>query len=225
MLYAYSENGQAQGGAMMSDCEFCREFAGDSDARFYSQYPGLKNRIVQETGEFLAVPTLGQLFPGSLLVLPRHHVHACAMLSAPLRKRLCDFVESVMHRCERFGHPIFFEHGAAPHTGGSCGIYHAHIHIVPLPTKTSLEELFDYPNSRTSALEHALSRLSSVEHYLLIGDNDRTFYADMTHVQPAPPSQYFRQQLAKTYRTRLHWDWRAAPAYEKDLVDTIQALA
>ena len=53
----------------MNDCEFCDELKG-APSRFRAIYaPEHASRIVATSQHFVAMPTLGQLFPGSLLVV------------------------------------------------------------------------------------------------------------------------------------------------------------
>jgi hypothetical protein len=44
-------------------------------------------------------------------------------------------------RASAFGQVLVFEHGAGKSSGGACGIYHAHMHFVPLPKPVTADDL------------------------------------------------------------------------------------
>jgi diadenosine tetraphosphate (Ap4A) HIT family hydrolase len=208
----------------MQKCEFCQELQGHSGARFTELYPDIDSRIVARTANFVALPTLGQLFPGSLLVLPREHRETCAELSRDLRNEMCAFLYELLTISRRFGEPVFFEHGASAHTGGSCGIYHAHLHVVPLPSRVRPSLLFDEHQAAVSDLAHALQVLTACDHYLLLGNESNVVYSRVDCMAVQPSSQYFRRKLAQRFGVTRPWDWRQATIPEPDLIATLQAF-
>jgi diadenosine tetraphosphate (Ap4A) HIT family hydrolase len=207
------------------NCEFCQELGGLNRSRFDAHYPEFSSRIVAQTEHFVALPTLGQIFEGSLLVLPRRHYSTCGSMPDRLRAGFCEFVRELFDKTTGFGNPVIFEHGARPKTGGSCGIYHAHLHIVPLPGIHDSKDFFSEAPTKVDTLEEALNSLSRSDHYLLFGNEKSVRFADVSQLPFTPPSQYFRRQLANHYGLSKYWDWRKAPAREAKLVNTLTAWA
>jgi diadenosine tetraphosphate (Ap4A) HIT family hydrolase len=211
------------------DCEFCCEFAGDERARFsqdYSDYA--RSRVVADQGDFVAIPTVGQLLPGSLLILPLRHFDTCAQAQASLGS--ADLIRLVERACDalrRFGRPLVFEHGARPHTGGACGIYHAHLHVVPAPDAVLLGELLPRRATTARSLVEALVATEDKDEYLLARDTD----GRVGHLELSPgdrdgfPSQYLRRFLVRRFALDRPWDWREAAAPERDLLWAIENLA
>lgn len=209
----------------MQNCEFCRELSGHPDNRYRQIYrDSAETRIVAETSNFVAMPTLGQIFPGSLLILPRFHIETCAQLSIGYQHELVEFVQSVSFITKQFGELIFFEHGATACTGGSCGIYHAHLHVVPLPVKVSPKLLFEEHRAVTRNLLQTFDSLKGCNHYLLIGDQDNVAFTEVDQLDITPSSQFFRRRLAERFGVDRPWDWRETKLPEPDLIATISAF-
>jgi len=112
-------------------CEFCDEFRNPFNSRFAQIYaPLVKNRVVAQRGNLVAMPTIGQLFPGSLLVMPMTHVETMALLPESALLDLSTFITDLEMVIGQNGPVIAFEHGARCITSGGCGVYHAHLHLV-----------------------------------------------------------------------------------------------
>ncbi len=123
-------------------CEFCEEFRHPWRSRFAQVHaPVVTDRVVERRGDLVAMPTIGQLFPGSLLVLPTTHVETMASLPENAMLDLAPFVTDLESTIGRNGPVIAFEHGACCISGGGCGIYHAHLHLVPVPVRVSIDDL------------------------------------------------------------------------------------
>lgn len=209
----------------MQECEFCQELSGNSNNRFRKIYLDIaETRIVAETSNFVAIPTIGQIFPGSLLLIPRAHIETCAQLNIGLQRELVDFIQTVSFVTKQFGEPIFFEHGATTCTGGSCGIYHAHLHVVPLPVWVSPDLLFEEHLATAHNLLQVFDNLKDCQHYLLIGNQDSVVFADVNQLNTKPSSQYFRRRLAEWFRVDRPWNWRETMRPESDLIATISAF-
>jgi diadenosine tetraphosphate (Ap4A) HIT family hydrolase len=210
----------------MNACEFCAEFQADEPARFRSMYNGLaSHRIVARTERFVAVPTLGQLFEGSVLVLPITHVETCAALDNDEREEMLGLIESMISRARSNGNPVVFEHGATSANGGGCGIYHAHLHVVPLPEKTSADLLFPEASEVCANLRQAWRALQGSTHYLLLGDADCVRSRDLDERPGVFASQFFRRRIAERFSLSQPWDWRSytqvEPALLRMLADSV----
>ncbi len=205
----------------MNHCEFCQEFTGSSP-RIEKLYGGvIPNRIIARTERFVALPTLGQLFTGSLLIMPVEHVETCALLPADARQELNELATEMSLRVHQFGEPIIFEHGATEPTGGGCGIYHAHLHIVPVPTKTCATKLFPESQAQAIDLLSAWEALQGADEYLLMSAADQTLYSDLNRQSERFPSQFFRRRIAEHFGLEAPWDWRAYSDVEQALLHTL----
>ena len=55
-------------------CEFCSELKSFKESRVGKIYNNhVNNRIIKESENFFVIPTIGQIIPGSLLILPKEH--------------------------------------------------------------------------------------------------------------------------------------------------------
>lgn len=209
----------------MDECEFCEELNLGRHSRFHRVYKGsASSRVVGATERFVAIPTVGQLFTGSLLVLPVRHAETSAQLAEDERDELTSFVKELAQRTRVFGHPIWFEHGATAPSGGGCGIHHAHVHIVPLPKPTDPHTLFPEHQEATETLGAAWTALEDADHYLLIGNEKTTLRRRLAPQDRAFPSQFFRRRLAERFEIDRPWDWRTYKDVEPGVLATIASL-
>jgi diadenosine tetraphosphate (Ap4A) HIT family hydrolase len=205
----------------MENCEFCLELKGIKPSRFSDIYPNLTSRIVAETDHFVAIPTIGPLFLGHLLILPRAHVDTAANLEPQQKNELISFLDSLTSALQELGNPVCFEHGALACTKGACGIYHAHIHLVPLPLQIKPEEIFPEFTGRFLNLADTLNQFNHCEEYLLFGNETGFSHAAVEKLQFRPQSQLFRKRLADHFRLTESWNWRLCTMPEPHLLETI----
>jgi len=210
----------------MTECEFCEEISSRSVSRFEQIYDGVtSSRIVARTERFVVLPTIGQLTAGSLLVLPTRHIETCAQLSPDERMEMMELIGDMMKQTERFGDPICFEHGATKVSGASCGIYHAHMHIVPLPWKVQPSRLFPEHQEVSENLEASLSMLGSAKQYLLLSDGIENLSLELEASDRTHPSQFFRKRIVDTFNLERNWDWRTYKGVEPDLLKTVDRFS
>jgi diadenosine tetraphosphate (Ap4A) HIT family hydrolase len=193
----------------LSDCQFCRHLA-DADSA------GIEWTVMAETENLVAVPSIGALVNGWLLVVPKnHHLNfGDAIRRSP---GLVSEMEEIAARWEAtFGPITWFEHG--PKQAGTkvgCSIDHAHMHLVPLGRidllaaardrlgKASFTEISGF-----SALADAIDRGCS---YLYIRLPDGTQWLEAAN---AIPSQSLRRVIAAEQGRAQEWDWKAFPRPE-----------
>ena len=206
-------------------CDFCAELSGRRETIFARLYSGiLESRIVLRSSGFAALPTIGQIFTGSLLVLPEEHVETLALLPKNRRTELVNFVTRLCMTLGKDGHIALFEHGARAQTGGSCGIYHAHLHIVPLPRSASLDEVLPAGFVQVVNLESALDALHQSAQYLLFAMAEDCGFVDLTNGNNNYPSQFFRRRLGELMMPEVSWDWRSVQAVEPAVMQTVELL-
>src|SRR5258706_12627640 len=111
----------------VDNCRFC-------DILFRNCPPGFWDRPLFESTNFVAIPSLGSLRKGWLLVVPKKHFLSTAALPPHLLQEMIKVKQALTEvLTESFGEIWAFEHG--PAGGGrlaGCGVDHAHLHIVPL---------------------------------------------------------------------------------------------
>ena len=111
--------------ASSSQCVLCSSIA---EPRFAWDQP------VLESKSFVAVPSLGSLVAGWLLIVPRRHFISTGAFQLDLLEELLEFKEEVCSRLSaHYGEICAFEHGpSAVKRQVGCGVDDAHIHVVPL---------------------------------------------------------------------------------------------
>jgi diadenosine tetraphosphate (Ap4A) HIT family hydrolase len=206
----------------MGACEFCLASVEGRSNRFSAIYPHLTSRIVAETEHFVAMPTIGQLFLGSLLILPRTHIETSAKMKSSQKDELICFLNSLARILNKIGYPICFEHGALACTGGACGVYHAHLHLVPLPQRLKAELLFPEFTGRSQNLSISLDQFTNCDEYLLIGDDTGFIHAPIEDMSFKPQSQFLRKRLADYFGLTKSWDWHQYTSEEPYLLKTIE---
>ena len=212
-------------------CEFCEELSNPESSRFAKMYASafLENRILAQHGEFIAIPTIGQLFPGSLLILTKSHIETMSTISEANAVDLKIFISNIEKIIGHDREVILFEHGAKCFTGGGCGIYHAHMHLVPLPYHISADTLLvsetDSVSFKTeTSLSAALHNLQTSSEYLLVRDSKyKLKYVDISALSIKKyPSQYFRKIICESFDLDRPWDWRKYADQEEYVFQTIE---
>jgi len=207
----------------MKNCEFCLAATNKGKSTKFSEiYPNLPSRVVAETDHFVAMPVIGQLFFGSLVVLPRTHLETSAELEPKQKDELIRFVASLTHILQKIGNPVCFEHGARACTGGGCGIYHARLHLVPLPRLVKPELIFPEFIGRSADLGVTLDRFNHCDEFLLFGDKTGFVHAPVEELSVRVQSQFFRKRLADYFQIKKSWDWRNHTMPEPHMINTIE---
>jgi len=196
-------------------CYVCGQIAGDPARDLIAQFlPGSPyiRRVVLDTESFAAVPSLGPLAAGHLLLCPRTHLPSAAALlprahaeyesvKAALAARLTDIYQAPVH---------VFEHGMAASGGRTvCTVDHAHVHFVPLPEPVGClgltgPEWLEFDGSLAT-----LAALTRGREYVMYAAPGR---ASRVCVGRAPEleSQFMRRAIARALG-RQTWDWRTTP--------------
>jgi diadenosine tetraphosphate (Ap4A) HIT family hydrolase len=190
----------------ISPCEFCDEFCGGSENSFATQYrDDLRDRTVLETPHLKVLPSLGHFVKGYLLLVPKSHY--CSFADAP-REAILE-VEQVkatliQHLSPVYGPYVFFEHGTRTSGSGGCGIYHAHLHALPLDAKEVISSLkVEFPHRAVRSLLDLKDATPNVS-YLYCGDSSGQSWLFFPTFLP---SQYMRRMIAESAGIS-QWDWR-----------------
>ena len=207
-----------------SHCEFCSEFLGYSDNAFHALYHDIvPDRSLFVSNNFRVFPSIGQIVEGYLLIAPVTHFCALDELPTILTSEISllhDRIKQALTSC--YGSCISYEHGARSSLSGGCGIYHAHLHAVPLPPSldpiNSLKSAFSY--KRIEGLSQIKQHSQGMSGYIFYQDaNARAYLFDT----PNLPSQFMRRILANVLGEHA-WDWRDA-GREKRLLASLSRLS
>jgi len=204
-------------------CEFCNELKSFEESRvgkIYKKY--IDNRIIKQSDNFFVVPTIGQIIPGSLLILPKKHFETFAQIPINLIQESLSLINFFAN--DSVGKDfILWEHGATECTGSSCGVYHAHIHMIPVQKKIDPENLVGENAFEDASLERILLRLKNESNYILFKNIDNRFYYNLKENCNAErfQSQYFRKWLVSNFDLTREWDWKKYDYVESDLLTSL----
>ncbi|TWT68816.1 hypothetical protein Pan14r_10630 [Crateriforma conspicua] len=183
----------------------------------------MRSRIVLETDGFVALPTIGQLFSGSMLILPRRHTERFSDLSRfeigrfdSFARRLFDGVGS---------DHVLFEHGARCVSRGGCGIYHAHVHCIPVPSELLLNDMLPFGRQAHDSLSDAWKANRNTDEYIVARDSaGRVASIDEDVIRlHGYGSQHMRRVLVSHFSLPKPWDWRDYEEPERDLIAAVAA--
>lgn len=194
----------------MSDCVFCDEFHAGPNKNFASRYPEIRSRILWADESLFAIPCIGQLEVGHFLVIPVQHHCTLRDTNSAVGPIGANVAIAIEFACEALGltnrELLVFEHGARDPQDGGCGIYHAHLHVVPVMRTFDLPTLFDLQLSdRAKTLDDALAKIAPGSSYALAG-----IWGEEFRYQPLAtplPSQFMRRKVANALG-KDQWDWR-----------------
>lgn len=179
-------------------------------------FPQYYKTPLWESERFFAVPSVGSIVPGWLLVIPRDHILRAADLAPAVREELIDFVQFVRRQLiSRFGPTCIFEHGPARRgCATGCSVDHAHLHLVPTSTDLIHKSGDFIPAPPVIKLRgfapatEAAARLAMGCSYLLAVDADDSaalwIAADFQ-------SQLFRRVISAAHGVPREFDWRLFP--------------
>jgi diadenosine tetraphosphate (Ap4A) HIT family hydrolase len=195
----------------MNSCCLCEEISsGEFPTQYRAVYP-IESRLGRMGDDFVVLPTLSPLNPGHILILPTWHVGSLADLPESMWQTLLKSVRSAVAQvAEKFSTPFyFFEHGART-VGNSCGIDHAHLHVLPLSAEVAAavesRVQVDFPTRERAGFIDVLSLAASCvgRPYLLHGANLGSIHIAFDE---RIPSQYMRQVVANL-QGAPSWDWK-----------------
>lgn len=192
----------------MLNCVICDEAKGRRSVNFADRYPEVASRTIWNDGAVFTMPCIGQLSPDHFLVMPVAHRSTWRECGSEI-ERLDDAIGRTTALLGISAPELLvFEHGARDPRDGGCGIYHAHLHVVPVYARVDPDEILGTLKTGVALdLQGALEALTDDASYALCGHWGAEFrWAALT--SPLP-SQYLRRRVAETLGGGL-WDWRAA---------------
>ncbi|CAN5779743.1 hypothetical protein BH09VER1_BH09VER1_17600 [soil metagenome] len=191
-------------------CCICEEIGNHRFPEHLRGIYGLADRTCAETSDFIAFPTVSPLVKGHMLIFTKHHVPSLRKTSRKSIQSLQELATQIAARVSpEADHVFFFEHGVMADGKGSCGITHAHLHVLPLDPATIASVIQEtstvFPPQHFGSLSSLLhSDLNDESPYLLFGQNISELKLSFA---TTIPSQFMRRIIA----TKLglgDWDWK-----------------
>ena len=186
---------------------------------------GCKSRFLLETDNWYAIPTMGSLTVGYILLVTKQHYLSLANLDSNLFFEMLNLKKSVEDFLfKKLGmHCIAFEHGTTnSYSTGANSVDHVHLHILPFSRPVWNEIITNIPATTVNTVESyndlfEVWKKNIPDTYLLFQDlNQKLYYiSDSSYM----PSQLFRKCLAP-YLGANYWDWRSE-SYSNNILETI----
>ncbi len=193
----------------------CRTFFSSPKAKLiHGPGPHPWDRIIAESSNFQAIPSLGALIEGWVLVVPKHPLMCFGEIPTPLWPELKDFVNAVGRRLRtKYGPVALFEHGAMKQdTAVGCGVDQAHLHLVP----TQIPLLGGARDFAPQIVWHAEKDLNATRAcqreghaYLYLEQPLGSF--PWVGTSRVIPSQLFRRVIARYLGEPEKYDWKSHP--------------
>ncbi|MDB6066844.1 MAG: hypothetical protein JWR26_3052 [Pedosphaera sp.] len=196
----------------------------------YSAARDLWDTPLFESKSFIALPTVGTLVEGWLLVVPKVPAISFAQVSKALFSELDQFINEVVHVVAlNYGPVAVFEHG--PCTKKSkvgCGVDYAHLHLVPTRCDLLAGAKQVAPNIQWNSIE-SLSEIQNyandVEGYWFL---QQSFGSGICHMGKCeygePTSQLFRRVIANYIGRPSAFDWKHSMGEDK-IAATVASLS
>ncbi len=202
--------------ARHTGCVFCRPTI-DERAR-------LCDTVITSDDNFVAIPTLGSIVPGWILVVSKDHVICSGALDPSLRENLSKAIDTAANLISaHFSEATIFEHGPAVRgTPVGCGIDHLHIHVAALPASLSgmCRELYGTLWRKIDNLDALEAIHRSGRAYILVKEPSGDWlWADA----PVGVRQPLRRAVAQMLDIPDQFDYRT-DAFEENVSLTLREL-
>jgi ATP adenylyltransferase len=205
----------------MSNCRLCHNLGANGAANVW-------DKPVMESPNFVAVPSLGALVPGWMLLLPKNHYVAMGAVSRTETAELTEIKNLLVCRLRHaYGELCAFEHGpSGPGREVGCGVDHAHLHLVPIRFDLGTAVLPLMPRSvewSEADLDDCKRAFESGLDYLYL---EQPLGRGRIAVHDRFGSQLFRRAIASHLGIEDEYNWREYPKVENILstARTLQSL-
>jgi len=190
----------------MVNCCFCHEFLHYKVNEEIKERYSVTNRILFDNDKFVVLPSVSPIVKNHLLVLPKKHINTMKQLEDDEKNQLFTLVNNIT---QLIGEDYFtFEHGAFPVNGNTCGVDHAHIHILPVGREISKKVIGFIKRTYTYMLYkdfHLSLDDEKDKPYLLFGNDMREMYSCNNILFQ---SQFIRKLLCDNLGV-TDWNWRS----------------
>lgn len=200
----------------------------DSGNKFHWLFlPGQKanaagyDTIVDETQNFVVLPTKGSIVPGWVLIVPKFPIPRIAHVPRELRDELRSLVCRVSETLQtKFGNTYTFEHGGFEGSKVSCGVDQAHLHVAALDFDLIKAAELESPDHWVDlgAVSIPGSEVAKGEYWFVSNAN-----SSRCKTIDRPHSQFFRRIIAHETGMSEFWDYRSNDFIE-NVSTTIEAM-
>ncbi|MCK9365483.1 MAG: hypothetical protein M0P74_18015 [Syntrophales bacterium] len=190
----------------MTNCRLCSDLLYQGSAKSW-------NEPLFESPNFVALPSLGALVEGWLLLVPKKHFICMGALPDSVATEMQEvkhFLCSVLQ--QYYGQVAAFEHGPSrPNCSVGCSVDHAHLHLVPVAFDLSSAAAPFLPKDvhwSAAGLKECRTAFGQGEDYLYfeqpIGAGRIARHKDFE-------SQIFRRAIAMQTGAFNQFNWREYP--------------
>lgn len=173
---------------------------------------GIENRPIIKNDDYYAIPSIGALVEGWILIVPRKH--SCSMKDLYADDNFRMFVNQVLSKVWTFydSKVIAFEHGPNKMSSKtSCGTDHAHLHIVPYENSL-IEDIHSSGLTWVKCRSSQISTYAKENEYLFYSELDKNGYwsdpVGYLHILEKPISQFFRKIIANQLNCIDKYDYK-----------------
>ena len=169
------------------------------------------NKILFQSRNFVAIPTIGSTIEGWLLLVPKEHFLCIGALSDNLLIELNSFKELIYKTLsDCYGSIVFFEHGPSkPNQAIGCGVDHAHLHAIPfeydLATEANKISPVPLKWEAINGFEDLKKFYERKLSYLYV---EQKIGEPLVATHPKIPSQLFRRVIAKSVGNQERYNWK-----------------
>ena len=164
-----------------------------------------ENTIIEESDNFIVLPTIGALVDGYLMIVSKKHINSMSELKENERKEYEFLIEKYRNKFKNIYNkfPIIFEHGSPINDGDmkASSVIHAHTHIV---NHEFINEEPIVKNLNFKRLDN-LNYLSKQQNYIMYINPENICYVSYDF---EPVSQMMRKIIAKDLGYENKFDWK-----------------
>lgn len=189
----------------MDRCTFC-----------YLDKTKIYNTILEETDNFIVVPTLGSLVDGYILIVSKKHLYNMNELSKKEKQEYFNLIDKYRNLFNKIykKYPIVFEHGTSKNiiNESASSVVHAHTHIV--------NHNYKYENDILTKLNFKTNIINKDKNYIFYISPINKKYITYNF---EPVSQLMRIMIAKDLGFENKYNWRKEPFLE-NIISTIDNI-
>jgi ATP adenylyltransferase len=168
--------------------------------------------VVASNDHFVAVPSLGAIVPGWMLLVPRRPITTLSLMNLPERRSLEALRADISQRLRIYdGVVAGFEHGGASGSLVSCSVDQAHLHLVPLGFDLIQAILrHDMGWRQTVGIQDLSEEETHGQEYLFA----ERAGVSLIGFPKTPTSQWFRRLVAQECGVE-EWDYKRIPNHKR----------
>lgn len=165
----------------------------------------LENTIIEESENFIVLPSIGALVDGYLLIVSKRHINSMSELKVNERIEYKFLIEKYRNKFKKNYNkfPIIFEHGSPINNSDmkASSITHAHTHIV---NYKFIDENLVIKKLKFKRIDN-LNYLSRKQNYIMYINPKNVCYVSYDF---EPISQMMRKIIAKELGCESKYDWK-----------------